>query len=535
MGDTRDAMPPDEPEGDPLDAGLRAAFGLGSTAGWGGESILAVFERDCGISSHLLLNDGPDDASGLISPVAPGPGDAYRGIGRYLIAGEIARGGVGVVFKGRDTDLGREVAIKTLRAEYAGEPAMVRRLIEEAQIGGQLQHPGVLPVYEMGLDPGRRPFFTMKLVRGQTLASLLNNRTSPVEQRRRLLAEFEKVCQTVAYAHARGVVHRDLKPANVMVGSYGEVQVVDWGLAKVLARGGVADEPRAEERDTAAEEAAIATARSVAPGSRSEAGSILGTPAYMPPEQARGEVDGLDERCDVFALGAMLCEILTGKPPYVGPRHEVLSQAAEGRLADAFARLEASGADAELVRLSRSCLSVDRVQRPRDAGVVARAVSAYLASAEERLRRAETDAAIARARAAAERRARRLTLAAGVLALLVVLIGGGAYIQAERQGVQAEQQRIARLHNALVLIASLDMKGRWLLNQAAATSGPDAERWVECLTLTEQALRHTLALEADPSARRRSLNLLSELQAAEKAARVRAAWPHAERPRDAGR
>ncbi|MEJ7640182.1 MAG: protein kinase, partial [Singulisphaera sp.] len=167
--------------------------------------------------------------------------------------------------------------------------------------------PGVLPVYEMGLDASRRPFFTMKLVRGQTLASLLNDRAGSVQERRRFLAVFEKVCQTVAYAHSRGVVHRDLKPANVMVGSFGEVQVVDWGLAKVLARGGVADEPTEEGRGPLEGESTIATVGGDTPGPRSEVGSVLGTPAYMPPEQARGEVAGLDERCDVFSLGAILC------------------------------------------------------------------------------------------------------------------------------------------------------------------------------------------------------------------------------------
>ena len=157
MHETTDGVPSEEPGGDRLDAGLRAAFGPRSTVGWGGESVLDVLERDCGISSHLLLGDGPDDASEMILPEEPGPDGSRRGIGRYLIAGELARGGVGVVWKGRDTDIGREVAIKTLRSEYADEPSMVRRLVEEAQIGGQLQHPGVLPVYEMGLDAGRRP------------------------------------------------------------------------------------------------------------------------------------------------------------------------------------------------------------------------------------------------------------------------------------------------------------------------------------------------------------------------------------------
>ena len=131
-----------------------------------------------------------------------------------------------------------------LLESHQDNPEVVSRFIEEAQIGGQLQHPGIAPVYELGTfpEPDRRPYFAMKLVKGQTLAALLHERTNPPHDLPRFLAIFEQVCQTMAYAHARGVIHRDLKPSNVMVGSFGEVQVMDWGLAKVLPRGGIADE-----------------------------------------------------------------------------------------------------------------------------------------------------------------------------------------------------------------------------------------------------------------------------------------------------
>jgi hypothetical protein len=542
MSDETDGDPVDDQGDDPLEAGMRAAFGPDSTAsGRGGESVLAAIERDFGISSHLRLRDGPDERAEPISPGIAGPGSGRGGTGRYRIAGEIARGGVGIVLKGRDADLGREVAIKTLRAEYAASPAMVRRLVEEAQIGGQLQHPGVLPVYEMGLDAGRRPYFTMKLVRGRTLASLMHDRADPGQERRRFLMIFEQVCQTVAYAHARGVVHRDLKPSNVMVGAFGEVQVVDWGLAKVLTRAGVDDAPTVGDRHVQAGEDEIATVRSGTPGSHSEAGSVLGTPAYMAPEQARGEVEDLDERCDVFALGAILHEILTGRPLYLGTRPELLRQASEGCLGDAFARLEDCEAEGELVRIARTCLSVERGERPRDAGVVAREVVAYLASAEERARRAELEAAMVRARAIAGRRARRLAAAVGVLAFLAVVVGGGASLQAERQRVryeqrrvQAERERVSRLQAALALVASLDVKGRWLLNQAERAPAQDAGRWAEALALTRQAVEQSLAFEADEATRRRSSALVAELGAAEEAARGRAARVSTSAPEDGG-
>src|SRR5262249_39005363 len=151
----------------------------------------------------------------------------------------------------------------------------------------------------------------MKLVRGRDLAALLRERSSPTEDLPRFLQIFEQVCQALAYAHARGVIHRDLKPANIMVGAFGEVQVMDWGLAKVLNR---VDEPAAVG-DMTVEGGSVRTLRSDSLADESRAGSVAGTPAYMAPEQARGQTDRLDERADVFGLGAILCEVLTGKPP----------------------------------------------------------------------------------------------------------------------------------------------------------------------------------------------------------------------------
>src|SRR5262249_5655397 len=148
--------------------------------------------------------------------------------GRYLLIGEIARGGMGAILKGRDIDLGRDLAVKVILEEHRDHPEMVCRFVEEAQIGGQLQHPGIIPVHELGQFPDGRLYIAMKLVKGRTLAALLEERKDPADDRTRFLSIFEQVCQTMAYAHSRGVVHRDLKPSNVMVGSFGEVQVMDW-------------------------------------------------------------------------------------------------------------------------------------------------------------------------------------------------------------------------------------------------------------------------------------------------------------------
>src|SRR6516165_9690780 len=216
---------------------------------------------------------------------------------------EIAHGGMGVVYRCRDRALGRDLAVKVLHERYRGCADMVRRFIEEAQVCGQLTHPGVVPVYGLGRLADGRPFFTMKLVEGRTLQELLAARATPAGELHRYLQVFEQMAQAVAYAHSRGVWHRDLKPLNVMVGAFGEVQVMDWGLARVLNR---------DSHPAAADSSSLHTVRSKEAEQASQAGTVLGTPAYMAPEQARGEIDWVDQRADVFGLGAILCEILTG-------------------------------------------------------------------------------------------------------------------------------------------------------------------------------------------------------------------------------
>jgi serine/threonine protein kinase len=227
---------------------------------------------------------------------APLPPPGLPAVPGYAIHGEIARGGMGAVLRAEDSRLGRELAVKVLLDRCLEDPALVARFVAEAKLQGQLQHPGIVPVHELGEYAPGRPFFSMKLVGGQTLAALLQARPTPRQDLPRFVQWFEQVCQAVAYAHAQGVIHRDLKPGNVMVGAFGEVQVMDWGLAKVV---GTAHPP-----DPAGAGAWLPTAGDDVAATRD--GAILGTPAYMAPEQACGDIPSLDARTDVFALGALL-------------------------------------------------------------------------------------------------------------------------------------------------------------------------------------------------------------------------------------
>src|SRR5581483_2881857 len=171
-------------------------------------------------------------AAGLVGSVTlPG------WVGRYELREEIARGGMGAVFAARDAALARDVAVKVLQERFAADPTVAGRFLDEARITAQLQHPGIPPVHDVGTLPDGRPFLAMKLIKGETLDRRLAGRADPSAGRGRFLAVFEQICQAVAYAHSRGVIHRDLKPANVMVGAFAEVQVMDWGLAKVLTAG----------------------------------------------------------------------------------------------------------------------------------------------------------------------------------------------------------------------------------------------------------------------------------------------------------
>lgn len=376
---------------------------------------------------------------------------------RYRIVGEIGRGGMGVVLLVVDTSFNRPLAIKVLRNALDRSEAAERRFIEEARITGQLQHPGIPPVHEVGRLSDGRPFFSMKLIEGRTLDVLLAKRPSPHANLPGFLKIFEQIAQTIAYAHSQCVIHRDLKPHNIMVGTFGEVQVMDWGLAKRMAHGKPVDPPADVPNPPSGDASGLVAA--VRAGvewsdSQTEAGEILGTFAYMSPEQARGERLAANERWDVFGLGAMLCTILTGKPPYVGDASPDLWRKAQNAdLGPAWERLDACGADPELVALAKRCLAPKADDRPHDAGQVAAEIGLYLASLQERLEQTRLTQARAEVAAREERKRRRLAvvLAAAVVVLIASASAFGVWYTNERA-----QRKVRSEHLSGEVAAALD-------------------------------------------------------------------------------
>lgn len=345
----------------------------------------------------------------------------------FTLLDEVGRGGMGIVYRAHDQAFDREIALKFLQKRYLNHRIQTSRFMEEARITGQLQHPGIPAVHQTGKLPDGTPYLVMKLIKGYTLgemiwkgksASTLSSDTPhiiPINY----LSIFESICQAIGYAHAHEVVHRDLKPQNIMVGAFGEVQVMDWGLAKHLNKS-TSDIMLAP---TLREPVSIDSfgAQSTIDHGLTTAGTVVGTPAYMAPEQSAGNVP-IDTRADVFGLGAILCCMLTGKPPFDDKNSDnALMQSAMGLMQNAFDRLESSGADSEIINLAKRCMAANRTERPLNGEAVAREVAQIRAAADLRAQQAELERAKTLVHAQElQHRRRLLQVIVGILMLGII-------------------------------------------------------------------------------------------------------------------
>ena len=379
-------------------------------------------------------------------------------IGPFPVIEELGAGGMGIVYKVKDSTFDRELAVKVLKKRLQSNPQAHQRFKDEARIMAQLQHPGITPVHTCGDGPNGRPYLVMKEVEGDNLSTELEKIIKKNELKSewpRLLTIFGQVCQTVAYAHSENVIHLDLKPRNIMVGAHGEVQVMDWGLARRLQ-----DESGAD--------------------SKSNAGAIGGTPSYMAPEQALGKIAEIGKRTDVYGLGAVLCEILTGKPPFLESDNVNIQDCIDlGYPKATWNRLAHSGADPELIELCKKCLVAAKSRRLNDAGEVAKAVSNYQQEVERKLRASEVQ------------RERNRTWLVLALAMLVIVVGVavGWVSYADYQAEKTQQ------HNQRVNDTRQDTKSKLLDSQNILAKSQDAirehdlKRWESLLAGADSPLK----------------------------------------------
>lgn len=428
---------------------------------------------------------------GTLTPEGEGGGAAGRGdAARYDVVGVIGAGGMGSVLRVRDQRTDRAVALKTLLPHLARSPQSLARFNAEAHTTARLEHPGIVPVYDLGTLPDGRPFYTMREVRGRLLASLVEEAWAHGRPDgptlRRLVELVRRAAEAVAYAHAHDVVHRDLKPQNVMIGPFGEVLVLDWGLVQL---------PDADDAD-APDPSDLSGLRTWV----TRQGAVTGTPHYLSPEQARGETDAVGAPADVWAFGAILYEVLTGAPPYPDPPEAALQ-------ATRIGPPPAPAGPPDLVALTVRCLAFRAEDRHPDAAALVEALGRWLDGAS---RREEALVLVARAGdleaeeaghrlVAARRRARATQLAAATPtwaaegARRAIWTAEDEASAAEEAAALAEARRLEALHAALARSPDLPEVREALaryhlvrLREARAARSPTATRHEHLLRAHDQ-------------------------------------------------
>lgn len=401
----------------------------------------------------------------LSAPPTPGhvrlstPDRGGQSRDRYTLTRLHAAGGIGRVWLAHDPQLGRDVALKELLPERAGRPDTWARFLREAQVTGQLEHPGIVPIYEVGPRPDdRAPYYTMRFVRGRTLAEAaaeyharLGRGEARPSELRELVGAVLGVCHAVAYAHSRGVLHRDLKPQNVVLGDYGEVIVLDWGLARLMSQTGPD------------EDAAGPPVESAAGVEATTQGRVLGTPAYMAPEQATGRPDLFGPATDVYGLGAILYEVLTGRAPFTGTSTlEVLRRVADEPPTPP--RSVAAGVPRPLEAVCLKALAKPQPERYATAKELAADVQRWLADEPVTAYREPVSV-----RAGRWVKRNRLLVTGGAAAALVALVGLGVVLAQEARANKVLTAKNAELagKNAELAAANRRVEARFALAEDA--------------------------------------------------------------------
>jgi tetratricopeptide (TPR) repeat protein/tRNA A-37 threonylcarbamoyl transferase component Bud32 len=427
--------------------------------------VRSVLESVADADVRQSLADLPAPA-GLASPATvPHETDARQ---RYTLTRLHAQGGIGQVWLAHDEDIGRDIALKELRPDRRDNPAAAARFLDEAKITGQLEHPGIVPVYELVQPREGQACYAMRFVGGRTLADAIKDyhrkrqagEAGPLDLRG-LLTAFVGVCNAVAYAHSRAVLHRDLKPQNVALGDFGEVLVLDWGLAKVIGK---------QEDPTSLLPVALGPADGT---DRTQQGQVLGTPAYMAPEQARGRPDLVDKRSDVYGLGAILYEVLTGAPPFGGPdTPEVLRRVVQEPVLPPRQCVPTTPAALEAVCLK--ALAKKPEARYALAGDLARDVESWLA--DEPVAAWREPLRLRAGRWVRRHQTAVTATAAGVVVAL--LLGGGAAFLFERQWAERRAEQVRQeaqlrqgVEAALAEVARLQGQARWSEARAVLSQG----------------------------------------------------------------